>query len=225
MKPILPLLLAGSAVLAATRGTVWEVPRAQPEPATFTRVADAPWLSADEESEYEGSDQAGECPWAGTEDEADAPFEHPALEDSADADPHAGVQIASAEVVAPASPLRRSAASNGVSIAELYAQRTKLSEHIVRVRGVVVKRTDGILDQTYLHLRDGGGTAQLADQDLTVTTTEEFDLGEEVEIEGRVIVDRDLGLGYRYPVLLEASVRVGQRSSAQRVQNPAGDEL
>jgi hypothetical protein len=193
-------------------------------------VADAPWLSEGGESEDE-PEQAGACPWVGAEEEGELPSDdvHTALADAndadphagvalgqdslddPDADPHAGVRVASAGVSAPSSPVRRSDAGNGVSIAELYARRTQLAEHAVRVRGVVVKRTDGILNQTYLHLRDGSGSAALADQDLTLTTNQEFELGEEVEVEGRVIVDRDLGLGYQYPVLLEASVRVGPR--------------
>jgi hypothetical protein len=212
MKPILPLLLAASAALAMTRGPSKEVPRAQPVTATSAGLAEAPWLSGDAQTDAdEEFEQSGQCPWSGTEEEANVPFGHPALEEADDADPHAGVRVASAGVAAPASPLRRSAASNGVNISELYARRATLAEQVVRVRGVVVKRTDGILEETYLHLRDGSGSAELSDQDLTVTTRQEFQLGEEVEVEGRVLVDRDLGLGYQYPVLLEASVRVGPR--------------
>jgi hypothetical protein len=81
----------------------------------------------------------------------------------------------------------------------------------VRVRGTVVKRTDGILGETYLHLRDGSGSAELQDDDLTVTTTQDFELGETVEIEGRVRIDQDLGLGYRYAAMLTGATRIAAK--------------
>jgi len=42
--------------------------------------------------------------------------------------------------------------------------------------------------------------------------TERFELGETVEVKGHVLVDQDLGLGYRYAVLLDASRRIRAHS-------------
>jgi hypothetical protein len=101
-----------------------------------------------------------------------------------------------------------SSAANGHTIAQLHAQRTALAEHLVRVRGTVTKRTDGVLGKTYLHLWDGSATRETGEDDLTVTTTDEFEIGETVELEGRLLIDQDLGLGYRYAALLDSATRI-----------------
>lgn len=124
-------------------------------------------------------------------------------------DPHAGARTATPGVQLPAQGVPRSSAQNGHTIAELHERRGALAEHLVRVRGVVVKRTDGILGETYLHLQDGSGSAARENHDLTVTTTEEFVIGDTVEVQGQVQVDRDLGLGYRYAVMLTAATHAG----------------
>ena len=124
-------------------------------------------------------------------------------------DPHAGARTATPGVELPAQGVPRSGAQNGHTIAELHERRAALAEQMVRVRGVVVKRTDGILGETYLHLQDGSGSAAREDHDLTVTTTEEFAIGDTVEVQGQVQVDRDLGLGYRYAVMLTAATHAG----------------
>jgi hypothetical protein len=66
----------------------------------------------------------------------------------------------------------------------------------------VVKLNEGILGKTYLHLRDGSGSAERGDDDLTPTTTEAFDLGDTVELEGELAVDQDVSAGYVYAALL-----------------------
>lgn len=125
-------------------------------------------------------------------------------------DPHAGTRAPSGAQVPPQG-VPRSSAHNGYTVAELHARRSKLAEQAVRVRGVVVKRTDGILGETFLHLQDGTGSAKGEDHDLTVTTTEVFDLGETVELQGLVRVDQDLGLGYRYAVMLTGATHAEMR--------------
>jgi hypothetical protein len=127
-----------------------------------------------------------------------------------DADPHATVLGKSAllEAGLDPRPVARSSAENGHSIAEVHAQRMSLVEHRIRVRGTVVKRTDGILGKSFLHVWDGSAPPETGADDLTVTTTEEFGIGETVELEGRLLIDQDLGLGYRYTALLDEATRV-----------------
>jgi hypothetical protein len=126
-------------------------------------------------------------------------------------DPHAPARLFAADVPPPTAAIPRSTASNGHSIVEIYADRAKLAGHTLRVRGVVVKRTDGILGKTFLHLRDGTGSAEHEDDDLTATTTEDVALGDTVELEGQLLVDQDLGLGYRYDALLDTATRIASR--------------
>ncbi len=120
-------------------------------------------------------------------------------------DPH-GARASSAPVSV--SAVERSRAANGHTVAEVFAQRAPLAGQRISVRGTVVKATDGVLGKTYLHLQDGSGSAQLENHDLTATTTESFELGETVEVEGVLAIDQDVGLDYRYPALLADVKRV-----------------
>jgi hypothetical protein len=105
-------------------------------------------------------------------------------------------------------PVARSSAANGRTVAEVFAQRLPLAGQRVSVRATVVKATDGVLGKTYLHLQDGSGSAELETNDLTATTTEAFEIGETVEVEGLLAIDQDVGLDYRYPALLGDVKRV-----------------
>jgi hypothetical protein len=141
--------------------------------------------------------------------------DHDAL-DQADVDPHTMVVGRAAMLHAGLEPraVTRSTAPGGHTIAELHARRTALAERHIAVRGIVVKRTDGILDKSYVHLWDGSAAPDTHADDLTITTTEEFAIGEIVEVEGRLLVDQDLGLGYRYPLLLEGASRLVEQAVA-----------
>ncbi len=94
------------------------------------------------------------------------------------------------------------------TIAEVFAQKQALSGKKVRVRGTVVKLTGGIMGKTFLHLRDGTGSEEAKNHDLTVTTTEELARDQTVTLEGTLVLDKDLGAGYRYDALLEDAVSV-----------------
>lgn len=130
----------------------------------------------------------------------------------ASADPHGAAQgeqphgtTAGAEL--PIGNIEKAEGPNGVRIAELFAQKKSLAGKSARVRGVVVKATNGVMGKNFLHLRDGSGTEAQQDHDLTVTTNETIEKGQTVVLEGTVTLDKDLGAGYRYDVLLEDATR------------------
>ena len=91
----------------------------------------------------------------------------------------------------------------GHSVADVFAKRTELKDTRILVRGKVVKYTPGILQRNFIHLQDGSGSEGDKTHDLTVTTQEETELGKVITVKGTVIVDRDFGSGYFYPVILE----------------------
>ncbi len=93
----------------------------------------------------------------------------------------------------------------GRTIAELHAQRVSLAGKPVAVRGKVVKFNGGIMGKNWLHLRDGSGTAEGKDNDLTVTTQDVASKGDVVLVKGTVAVDRDFGSGYTYSLLVEGA--------------------
>ena len=94
-------------------------------------------------------------------------------------------------------------ASNGKSVAETYAAKDALKDKPVVIRGKVVKFLSGIMGKNWLHLRDGSGSADKGDNDITVTTNDVVAVGDVVTVSGTVRVDKDFGAGYRYPVIVE----------------------
>jgi hypothetical protein len=89
----------------------------------------------------------------------------------------------------------------GRTISDIYTQRGQLKERSVAVRGTVVKATNGVLGKNWLHLRDGSG--QGATADLAVASAQTAGVGATVLVTGIVRLDRDLGSGYHYDVIVE----------------------
>lgn len=107
----------------------------------------------------------------------------------------------------PIGKIEKAEGPNGLRIMELFAQKKGLAGKTARVRGVVVKATYGVMGKNYIHLRDGSGTEAQHDNDLTVTTQEKLEKSQTVVLEGTVTLDKDLGAGYFYDVLLEDAAR------------------
>jgi predicted RNA-binding protein with TRAM domain len=94
-------------------------------------------------------------------------------------------------------------AKGGYAIAELWSEKATLQEKPVTVRGKVVKFLPEIMGKNWMHLRDGSGSREKGDDDITVTTTEAVKVGDVVTVTGTLRVDKDFGAGYRYPVIIE----------------------
>lgn len=93
--------------------------------------------------------------------------------------------------------------ANGKTVAELWAARTALKDKPVAVRGKVVKFLPGIMGRNWVHLRDGSGSLEKGDNDITVTTSETANVGDVVLVTGVFRADKDFGAGYAYPVIIE----------------------
>ncbi len=95
-------------------------------------------------------------------------------------------------------------APGGKTVAEVYAEKDQLAGKQVLVRGKVVKTRDNIMGKNWLHVRDGSGTEKTSD--LTVTTSDPLPaVGATVLVSGQVSANKDLGLGYKYDVLVEGA--------------------
>lgn len=93
-------------------------------------------------------------------------------------------------------------ADGGQTVAELYAGKSQLSGKPVTVRAKVVKTRSNIMGKNWVHVRDGTGGP--TSSDLTVITTDPPPMvGATVLVTGPLSTDRDLGLGYRYEILIE----------------------
>jgi hypothetical protein len=91
------------------------------------------------------------------------------------------------------------------TVAEIYASKATLKGVEVVVRGRVVKFNAEIMGRNWLHLRDGSGSAEKQDNDITVTTTDVVAKGDVVTIRGKVALDQDFTAGYAYPVMIEGA--------------------
>ena len=119
-----------------------------------------------------------------------------------DPSPSGGETPPAAEAAIDLSGLDR--AEGGRTIREIFDGRHDLAGRDVTVRGKIAKYQAGILGKNWIHLQDGtAGPHGL--YDLVVTTTYTVDVGDIVVVRGIVVIDRGLGYGYRYDVLVEAT--------------------
>ncbi len=87
------------------------------------------------------------------------------------------------------------------TIEALFADKSTLSGKQVQITGEVVKVNNGIMNRNFLHIQDGTGT--VGSNDITITSQQTAQIGDQVAVTGRVATDVDFGAGYSYPVLVE----------------------
>jgi len=105
----------------------------------------------------------------------------------------------------PVGKVDKAKGENGKTVAEIFGQREKLVGKSLKLRATVVKVTANVMNQNFVHVRDGSGNKDNNDFDLTVTTKETLSVGKTVLLEGTLKKDVDLGSGYKYPVLLDSA--------------------
>ncbi len=92
-------------------------------------------------------------------------------------------------------------AEGGITIAELFSNKESYAGKIVKIRGQVTKFSAAIMSKNWIHLQDG--TEHDGKFDLTVTSNIELNVGDTVTCEGKITLDKDLGFGYFYEVIME----------------------
>ncbi len=92
-------------------------------------------------------------------------------------------------------------AKGGVTIAELFKNKDNYSGKTVKIRGQVTKYTPAVMGKNWIHIQDG--TDANGKFDLTVTTAAEVKMGEMVTLEGKISLNKDLGYGYFFDVMME----------------------
>jgi hypothetical protein len=100
--------------------------------------------------------------------------------------------------------------STAYVITQLSAQRAELVGHRVRVRGQVTKVTPDVNGRSFFHLRDTGAGGSEPAPDLVVTALASPQRGQIATFAGTLRTDVDVGIGYKYPVLLEDAAIVGE---------------
>jgi hypothetical protein len=99
--------------------------------------------------------------------------------------------------------VKKAEGPGGKTVSEICVAKASLKEVSVAVRGKVVKYNPGIMGKNWIHLRDGSGSNEKKDNDITVTTSDSAAVGDVILVKGRVRLDRDFGSGYVYPVIIE----------------------
>lgn len=89
------------------------------------------------------------------------------------------------------------------NIGDLYKEKNSLSGKQVKIQGKVVKVNNRIMQRNFLHLQDGTGSAADGSNDITVTSQDTAEIGDQITVTGTLILDHDFGSGYRYPLLVE----------------------
>jgi len=89
------------------------------------------------------------------------------------------------------------------TIGDIFANKDKLEGKKITVRGKVMKFSPMIMGRNWVHLQDGTGEAASGTNDLTVTTSDTVNVGDIVLVAGTVVINKDLGAGYTYDVIVE----------------------
>jgi hypothetical protein len=126
----------------------------------------------------------------------------PASPHGAMENPHAKAQATPPADLGPIK-VSRATGPGAATVAELFAKKAEMKDKPARVHGKVVKVLPGIMGKNWLHVRDGSGSDEKKDNDLTVTTDDVATVGSVVLVEGKVHTDKDLGSGYSFAVIVE----------------------
>jgi len=116
---------------------------------------------------------------------------------------HSAIEASAPIAPADAVPTAVEPAKGGTTVEALWRTRAAIAGKSVTVRGKVVKFNGGILGVNWIHLQDGTGKAADGSNDITVTSGMDARVGDVITVTGSVAVNKDLGSGYRYPVIIE----------------------
>lgn len=116
--------------------------------------------------------------------------------------PHPGTLVNAQKADLTNIQVEKASGADAKTIAEIWDARS-LKDAPVTVRGKVVKFLPEIMGKNWIHIRDGSGSTEKGDNDLTVTTKEAVKVGDVVTIKGTLRRDKDFGAGYIYAVIVE----------------------
>ncbi len=89
----------------------------------------------------------------------------------------------------------------GVLLQQLFDQAADYSGKTVKVAGEVTRFNSGIMGKNWAHIQDGTSSGEMFD--LTLTTDEMLSVGDIAVFEGTITLNKDLGSGYFFSVLME----------------------
>lgn len=101
-----------------------------------------------------------------------------------------------------------------ITIAQVFEKQSELKNKNVTIRGIVVKVNKQVMGKNWIHLQDG--TDNNGSFDLTITSQDLPEQGDEATFKGTIILKKDFGAGYYYDVIMEdAQLLQSQKATSQ----------
>ncbi len=97
-------------------------------------------------------------------------------------------------------------AKGAITLNNLFINKDKMAGKTVILTGKVVKFMPEIMNKNWIHLQDGTSFNGL--NDITITTLAKVKVDEIVTLKGTIVLNKDLGSGYKYNILIEDAVLV-----------------
>ncbi len=102
-----------------------------------------------------------------------------------------------------------------LSVAAVFENANTLSEKEIEIRGIVVKVNKQVMGKNWIHIQDG--TQFEESFDLTITSQNLPEKGDEVTFKGTIYVNKDFGSGYFYDVIMEEAKMTNQKKAASQL--------
>ncbi|PLY07708.1 MAG: hypothetical protein C0624_03380 [Desulfuromonas sp.] len=87
------------------------------------------------------------------------------------------------------------------TVGEVLGAKASFADKEITIRAKVVKYNAQIMGKNWIHLQDGTGSQGA--NDLAVTTANEAKVGDTVLMTGKLTLDKDFGMGYKYDAIVE----------------------
>lgn len=120
--------------------------------------------------------------------------------------PHGNTQIVKSDVTSTTLMKGVVLAKNAITLHDLFANKEKYANKTVTVTGKVVSYNPEIMNKNWLHIQDG--TSYKGLNDLTITTLGKANVDDIVSLKGKVVLNKDFGMGYSYEVIIEDATLV-----------------
>ncbi len=105
---------------------------------------------------------------------------------------------------APKSSVSLEKQANEITLAQVFEKRKDFANKEIEIRGIVVKVNKQVMGKNWIHIQDG--TDHNGSFDLTITTQDIAEKGDEVTLKGTIILEKDFGAGYFYDVIMEDAI-------------------
>jgi hypothetical protein len=96
--------------------------------------------------------------------------------------------------------------SNSIAIADILKSPKEYDGKRVVVKGKVTKFTSGVMGKNWVHIQDG--TEYKGKFEIVITTDAELKVGDIAIFDGPISLNKDLGFGYFFEVLMEDANRI-----------------